>query len=260
MVQSPALSSSCVNVRAAREPAPRKQGMAQSYQAFRESLNLPSGDVDPKSLPLPKLPIPPFEVPASVAAEAMRAAAEEMEEMTLQQGASRDATASPKTCRLRLDNFLDPDDISDDDDHEWADVEADPTGDLLPGMVPAAISEAPAPGAMRSVALHRPAAVRATALPEDEDPEGLLAAIGAEWDDEDEDEGEGEGPPAERASEPTTTGQAADEPPAELGTGVSLEGVEAFSLDPSFDYDNVKCSERFSVDTARREGEFYDRE
>ena len=232
--------------------------MAQSYQAFRESLNLPSGDVDPTSLPLPKLPIPPFEVPASVAASAARAAAaEELEEMTLQQGASRDATQSPKTCRLRLDNFLDPADISDDDDHEWADVEADPTGDLLPGMVPA-ISEPPAPGAMRSVALHRPAAVRATALPEDEDPEGLLAAIGAEW--EDEDEGEGEGPPAERTSEPTTTGQAADEPPGELGTGVSLEGVEAFSLDPSFDYDNVKCSERFSVDKARREGEFYDRE
>eukprot|EP00964_Phaeocystis_antarctica_P084061 scaffold52930_cov69-Phaeocystis_antarctica.AAC.2 len=232
--------------------------MAQSYQAFRESLNLPSGDVDPTSLPLPKLPIPPFEVPASVAASAARAAAaEELEEMTLQQGASRDATQSPKTCRLRLDNFLDPADISDDDDHEWADVEADPTGDLLPGMVPA-ISEPPAPGAMRSVALHRPAAVRATALPEDEDPEGLLAAIGAEWDDEDEDEGEGSA--AERTSEPATTGQAADDPPAELGTGVSLEGVEAFSLDPSFDYDNVKCSERFSVDIARREGEFYDRE
>ena len=52
-------------------------------------------------------------------------------------------------------------------------------GDLLPGMVPA-ISEPPAPGgAMRSVALHRPAAVRATALPQDEDPEGLLAVIGA---------------------------------------------------------------------------------
>ena len=231
--------------------------MAQSYQAFRESLNLPSGDVDPTSLPLPKLPIPPFEVPASVAAGVAAAAEELMEEMTLQQGASRDATASPKTCRLRLDNFLDPADISDDDDHEWADVEADPTGDLLPGMVPA-ISEPPAPGAMRSVALHRPAAVRATALPEDEDPEGLLAAIGAEWDDEDEDEGEGSA--AERTSEPATTGQAADDPPAELGTGVSLEGVEAFSLDPSFDYDNVKCSERFSVDIARREGEFYDRE
>ena len=232
----------------------------QSYGAFREMLNLPAVDIDPQSLPLPKVPIPPFEVPAAVAAEAARVAAAEelgMEEMTLQQGASRDATQSPKTCKLRLDNFLDPEDISDDDDHEWADAEADPSGDLLPGMVPA-ISEPPAPGAMRSVALHRPAAVRATALSEDEDPEGLLAAIGAEW--EDEDEGEGEGPPAERTSEPTTTGQAADEPPAELGTGVSLEGVEAFSLDPSFDYDNVKCSERFSVDKARREGEFYDRE
>lgn len=226
----------------------------QSYQAFREMLNLPSGDIDaPHSLPLPKLPIPPIEVPASVVAEAARAAAaeEELEEMTLQQGASRDATQSPKTCKLRLDNFLDPSDISDDDEG-WADA----SGDLLPGMVPA-ISEPPAPGAMRSVALHRPAAVRATALPEDEDPEGLLAAIGAEWDDEDE--GEGEGPPAE-TSEPTTTAQAMDEPPAELGTGVSLEGVEAFSLDPAFDYDYVKCSERFSVDKARREGEFYDRE
>ena len=237
----------------------------QSYGAFREMLNLPAVDIDPQSLPLPKVPIPPFEVPAAVAAEAARVAAAEelgMEEMTLQQGASRDATQSPKTCKLRLDNFLDPEDISDDDDHEWADAEADPSladpsGDLLPGMVPA-ISEPPAPGAMRSVALHRPAAVRATALPEDEDPEGLLAAIGAEWDDEDEDEGEGSA--AERTSEPATTGQAADDPPAELGTGVSLEGVEAFSLDPSFDYDNVKCSERFSVDIARREGEFYDRE
>ena len=232
----------------------------QSYEAFREMLRLSDcgQSADPQSIPLPKLPIPPFEVPAAVAAEAARVAAAEelgMEELILQQGASRDATQSPKTCKLRLDNFLDPADISDDDDHEWA--EADPSGDLLPGMVPA-ISEPPAPGAMRSVALHRPAAVRATALPEDEDPEGLLAAIGAEW--EDEDEGEGEGPPAERTSEPTTTGQAADEPPGELGTGVSLEGVEAFSLDPSFDYDNVKCSERFSVDKARREGEFYDRE
>ena len=232
--------------------------MAQSYQAFREMLNLPTGDIDPQyiALPLPKLPIPPFEVPASVAAEAARVAAAEelgMEEMTLQQGASRDATQSPKTCKLRLDNFLDPADISDDDEHEWA----DPSGDL-PGMVPA-ISEPPAPGAMRSVALHRPAAVRATALPEDEDPEGLLAAIGAEWD-EDEGEGGGGGRPAERASEPTSAGQAANEPSAKLGTGVSLEGVEAFCLDPSFDYDNVKCSERFSVDKARREGEFYDRE
>ena len=220
----------------------------QSYEAFRKMLNLPQSDrSDPESItaiPLPKLPIPPFEVPASVAAEAARVAAAEelgMEEMTLQQGASRDATQSPKTCKLRLDNFLDPADISDDDEHEWA----DPSGDLLPGMVPA-ISEPPAPGgAMRSVALHRPAAVRATALPQDEDPEGLLAAIGAEWEDE--------GP----ASEPTTM---ADEPPVELGTGVSLENVEAFSLDPSFDYDNVKCSERFSVEKAMRQGEFYDRE
>lgn len=192
----------------------------QSYEAFRKMLNLPQSDQpDPQKLPLPKLPIPPFEVPASVAAEAARVAAAEelgMEEMTLQQGASRDATQSPKTCKLRLDNFLDPADISDDDEHEWS----DPSGDLLPGMVPA-ISEPPAPGgAMRSVALHRPAAVRATALPQDEDPEGLLAAIGAEWEDE--------GP----ASEPTTTGQAADEPPAEMGTGVGLESVEAFPWTP----------------------------
>ena len=41
---------------------------------------------------------------------------------------------------------------------------------------------------------------------------------------------------------------------------MSLESVEAFSLDPSFDYDNVKCSERFSVEKAMRQGEFYDRE
>ena len=107
-----------------RKPTPRRtrfsslpttamvQTGQQSYEAFRRMLNLPQSDQsDPESItaiPLPKLPIPPFEVPASVAAEVARVAAAEelgMEEMTLQQGASRDATQSPKTCKLRLDNF-----------------------------------------------------------------------------------------------------------------------------------------------------------
>ena len=208
----------------------------QSYQAFRDMLNLPTGDGDPRSFPLPLLPIPPFEVPATVAAEAARvAAAEELEEITLQQGTSREAIQSPQTCKLRLDNFLDPLSESSDDEEDAA----DPSGGLLPGMVNAS-SEPPAPDAVGCVALHRPAAVRATPPPEDADPEGLLAAVGAQWDPEDE---EDEGPPSHA---PTTMGQAEGE-------------VAAFSLDPLFDYDNVQCSERFSVETAMREGEFYDR-
>ena len=235
----------------------------QSYESFREMLNLPAGDGEgPQTLPLPVLPIPPFVVPASEAAAKAPAEEEELEEMTVPQGASRDVTQSPKTCKLRLDNFVEPDS---EDENE---VEPDPSGDVLPGMVPSstdgqwtvAVPETTA--APRAVALlHRPMAVRAPAVSEDADPEGLLASIGHEWGEEDDDApGEGAPEPDKTGDEPDETESAA-EPPADGGEeGVLIEGVEAFSLDPGFDYENVKCTgQRFSVDRAMREGEFYDR-
>jgi len=37
-----------------------------------------------------------------------------------------------------------------------------------------------------------------------------------------------------------------------------MDAIAPFSLDPDFDYENVQLSERFTIERALREGEFYD--
>ena len=269
----------------------------QSYEDFRKSLDLPSSDGDgPSTLPLPKLPIPPFEVPASVlAAEAEAATARDAEEseleaMTLQPGASRDATQSPKTCRLRMDNFVEPDSEDEEpegpggeavagaDDADDDDADDDRPPIVLPGMVPqsaASAGPAAASGVRAVMPLPRPAAASAAsaaaaaaarlASAEEglapaaaSDPDDLLATINA-LDDEREEEGEeatvdsGTPPAAEAAAAAAAT--AALEQAEDAGP----EAVVAFSLDPDFDYENIKLTERFSVERALKEGEYYDK-
>ena len=252
----------------------------QSYEEFRKALDLPSANGDgPSTLPLPKLPIPPFEVPASVlAAEAAAAAARNAEEseldaMTLQPGASRDATQSPKTCRLRMDNFVEPDSededaageaaAADDDDDDDDDDDRPPI--MLPGMVPqpaASAAPADASAAPAVLPLPRPAAATAASVAARlaaaaaegqapaaaSDPDDLLATINALDDERDDVEDEDE-------DEEATAAAAVEQPEEDAGP----EAVVPFSLDPTFDYENVKLTERFNVERALKEGEYYDK-
>ena len=173
----------------------------QDYAAFRASLGLPppADGEGPGVLPLPL----PTHAPIAVADDLEP----ELEDMTLEPGASNALTRSPKHVNLQMDNWAD----AEESDDEAAPAAAEP----VPNAAPAPAPEPPAP---------------ATRF----DADDLLATCLA-FDDAD------------------------DAPPA----SAPPDAVEPYVHDHSFDYEaaeRLPPKPKFSVETARAAGEFYDRD
>jgi hypothetical protein len=184
----------------------------QDYAAFRASLGLPppADGEGPGVLPLPL----PTHAPIAVADDLEP----ELEDMTLEPGASNALTRSPKHVSLQMDNWAD----AEDSDDEAAPAAAEP--------VPyAAAAAAPAAEAVPNAAAPAPAPSTRS------DADDLLATCLAFDDDAD------------------------DAPPA----SAPPDNVEPFVHDHSFDYEaaeRLPPKPKFSVETARAAGEFYDRD
>lgn len=172
----------------------------QDYAALRASLGLPppADGEGPGVLPLPL----PTHAPAVT-----DDLEPELEDMTLEPGASNALTRSPKHMNLQMDNWAD----AEDSDDEAAPAAAEP----VPNAAPAPAPEPPAP---------------ATRF----DADDLLATCLALDDDADD---------AATASAPP-------------------DAVEPYVHDHSFDYEaaeRLPPKPKFSVETARAAGEFYER-
>ena len=216
--------------------------------------------------------------------------------LTLEPGATRDVTKSPQHHKLQLDSWIPDDDDDDDDDDEAmgaataavaasasdrtpppATVRVDARGAHAAAAAFAAVDDAvseeegdwadsPGGAGAGATAGSPPRGERggATAdsspsseewleveLPGKEAPAAAPRPTG--------DTPDGAAPPAEPppplAAEPTATQDVADATQV-----VAEEVVTAFSLDPDFDYDTIEQTERFSIQRALAEGEFYDRE
>ena len=193
--------------------------------------------------------------PAKVATAALRrgalkepSAAEEegdglgdgLDEIELAPGGSRDVTKSPQHHRLKMDNFVDGDDDDDDVEDveevegEWVDVGQESTGSSPQGPPP--------PPAERGDAAAPSAAAMSTGS------SGPVAS------------------PAQTGEVTLATGGGGGDGRSGSGGGDGEGGgegggdaVSPFRIDPSFDYDAVPITQRFSVERALVEGEYYDR-
>ena len=180
----------------------------QDYAAFRASLGLPP-PADGKGPGVLKLPLPTH-VPADDDLEP------ELEDMTLEPGASNALTRSPKHMNLQMDNWAD----AEESDDEAAPAAAEPVPNAAAAPAPAAVPNAAAPAPAPSTR---------------SDADDLLATCLAFDDDAD------------------------DAPPA----SAPPDAVERYVHDHSFDYEaaeRLPPKPKFSVETARAAGEFYDRD
>lgn len=182
----------------------------QDYAAFRSSLGLPppADGEGPGVLPLPL----PTHAPPVADADDLEP---ELEDMTLEPGASNALTRSPKHVNLQMDNWADA---------EESDDEAAPAAADVPNA-----AAAPAPAAEAVPNAAPPAPAPATRF----DADDLLATCLA-FDDADD---------AAPASAPPNA-------------------VEPYVHDHSFDYEaaeRLPPKPKFSVETARAAGEYYDR-
>ena len=182
----------------------------QNYAAFCASLGLPppADGEGPGVLPLPL----PTHAPA--ADDDLES---ELEDMTLEPGASNALTRSPKHVNLQMDNWAD----AEDSDDEAAPAEPVPNA--------AAAAEAAPNAAAPNAAAPAPAPSTRS------DADDLLATCLAFDDDAD------------------------DAPPA----SAPPDAVERYVHDHAFDYEaaeRLPPKPKFSVETARAAGEYYDRD
>ena len=183
----------------------------QDYAAFRASLGLPP-PADGEAPGVLKLPLPTH---APVAAD--DDVEPELEDMTLEPGASNALTRSPKHVNLQMDNWAE----AEDSDDEAAPAAAEPVPN-------AAAAPAPAAEAVPNAAAPAPAPSTRS------DADDLLATCLA-FDDDADDAAPASAPP---------------------------DAVERYVHDHSFDYEaaeRLPPKPKFSVETARAAGEYYDR-
>ena len=227
----------------------------QSYQAFRTMLGMPPGEqrVEPmdETFAVPPVSIAAVSEPRSPPARAAAGGGEvdddaelfELDAMHLQPGGTRDVTKSPQHHKLHLDNWAPEEDASGEDggDEEEPHGQQGPGAGAEGGAGESAVSCAASAGAAEAKEEGRDHAPEKEELPLPLPGADAAAASVA------------------RAYRDATTRELAEM--AAEARVAEAEEVGAFSLDPDFDYDNVKLTgEKFSVARALVEGEFYDRQ
>lgn len=176
---------------------------------------------------------------------------------TLEPGGTRDITKSPQHHQLKMDNWAadeaEEEDDVEEEEGEWVDVGDESTGASPQAAAPAAAgadagtSGAPTPTPLvASPAKPPPASAPATPSA----PPPATAAAGS-----------GSPPSPVEVVSPSgaTNTETADEPAAAAEEEEEEDTVAPFALDPEFDYDApVEKSEKFSLERALAEGEYYD--
>lgn len=196
--------------------------------------------------------------------------------ITLEPGGSRDITKSPKHHQLKMDNFVeaaddDDDDASDLEGGEWVDVGGESTG---PSPTPQQYQQQPREQPPASPPPPLPSAdvgaARAARRPQVDPFQPQILQPSPRLLQKQQEKRPPTPPPPgfdplfKPASAPEkgakeVEGDKDDDKDAAAGAADAEDEVAPFELDPTFDYDSIKHTPRFSVARALVEGEYYDR-